>query len=189
MPPYGRWHGRARAGLTHAEAGCTGCHYDCADDTWFPDDDDDDDGSAKVNLFFLADGRYSPARHASPDGFMHVCYSSSAWRFVDAEDERCRKRKHDDARNRCSWRDQWHRMRADLGVGPRRDALFPPDARWLLRNLTAKEIVRADALARPDWRRDGMQPFVKGDINFGDVVFARTSWSLREGKESYDALT
>ncbi len=71
---------------------------------------------------------------------------------------------------------------------------YPPDQTWVLRNLTAKEIVRADSLAalKPLGLRDGdagYGPFVKGRVTFGCVVFARTSWSTYEPNEGQDAGT
>jgi hypothetical protein len=76
-----------------------------------------------------------------------------------------------------------HRMHEDLRDYQLAD-FYPPDAAWVLRNLTAREIVHADALAQvtPDWRPQPHEykaygAFVKGPITFGCVVFARTSWS------------
>jgi hypothetical protein len=76
---------------------------------------------------------------------------------------------------------------------------YPPDQAWVLRNLTTKEIVRADSLAQRNWedpqgvRHASFGPFVNGRFTFGCVEFARTSWSTymspdAPGQERYDCL-
>ncbi|KAJ2998226.1 hypothetical protein NUW58_g392 [Xylaria curta] len=54
------------------------------------------------------------------------------------------------------------------------DTYFPPDQKWILRNLTTKQIVRADAIAlSPEYIR-GPSIDVLG---FGEVVASRICWS------------
>jgi hypothetical protein len=88
------------------------------------------------------------------------------------------------------WHIHFHRMCEDLRHYERRD-FYPLDREWVLRSLTAQEVVRADTLARPNWvpRRAGAAPaFVKGGINFGSVVLMRTSWSVEDAKPDSDGF-
>jgi hypothetical protein len=54
---------------------------------------------------------------------------------------------------------------------------YPTDQPWILRNLTTKEYVRADAIAlKPDYIHG---PFID-NIGFGEVVLFRTIWSSKK---------
>jgi hypothetical protein len=55
-----------------------------------------------------------------------------------------------------------------------RRLLFPEDRKWVLRNLTTKEFVRAESMAlRPEFVQG---PFVRG-LGFGAAVLAQICWS------------
>ncbi|KAI1110108.1 hypothetical protein F5Y14DRAFT_466139 [Nemania sp. NC0429] len=59
-------------------------------------------------------------------------------------------------------------------IMPRESTFFPRDQPWILRNLTTKEFVRAEAIAiKPEYVR-GPDILVVG---FGEVIMFRTCWS------------
>ena len=52
---------------------------------------------------------------------------------------------------------------------------FPLDEKWILRNLTTQEYVRAEAIAlKPEYING---PIIRGEIGFGEVVLSRICWS------------
>ncbi len=149
---------------------------------------------APVSLYDLAEARFDKAPYwnelSLKERFFRTdiaCYLS---RYAKAGETTRREAAQVDCRRRHA-----QRMLADFRDFSLTD-FYPRDAAWVLRNLTAKEIVRADSLAQRNWKDPGGDqhalsgPFVKGPITFGCVVFARTSWSTRTspdapGQESY----
>ncbi|KAI0404659.1 hypothetical protein F4802DRAFT_615313 [Xylaria palmicola] len=66
----------------------------------------------------------------------------------------------------------YHHMRPHFRV--KSETYLPTDEQWILRNLTAKQIVRADAIAlSPDYIRG---PDIRV-LGFGEVVLLRVCWS------------
>ncbi len=142
---------------------------------------------APVSLFYLAHARYDRAPSWSRSGLtglfsetdLHYYLTRLPARVGDLD-----RRQLQSLHAFRIYRDLPNYQLADF---------YPPDAAWVLRNLTAREIVRADALAQvtPNWQpppyRDAAYgAFVKGRVTFGCVVFARTSWStgtLEEQRE------
>ncbi|KAF2270755.1 hypothetical protein CC78DRAFT_528480 [Lojkania enalia] len=53
---------------------------------------------------------------------------------------------------------------------------YPRDQPWMLRNLTTKEFVRADAIAA-DRHANFEGPFITGGYCLGDIVLVRTGWN------------
>ncbi|KAL6893422.1 hypothetical protein GGI43DRAFT_185132 [Trichoderma evansii] len=64
----------------------------------------------------------------------------------------------------------------DLGLRPRSDReFFPTDEPWILRNLTRKQFVRAEAIALNPEFIHGLDVDILG---FGEVLLSRICWSL-----------
>lgn len=82
----------------------------------------------------------------------------------------------------------YNRWLATLASGADREVVrpslrnyYPTDQKWILRNLTVKEFVRADAIAVDFSKIHG--PYVEG-VSFGDVVLSRICWG-----EGFPTLT
>ncbi|KAI0973612.1 hypothetical protein F4678DRAFT_459092 [Xylaria arbuscula] len=64
-------------------------------------------------------------------------------------------------------------------------ASFAFNERWVLRNLTTKQIVRSEVIApHPGYRRKG--PFIEGGIGFGEVLASRICWSTSSSTDIND---
>ncbi|KAI1414786.1 hypothetical protein F5Y13DRAFT_187979 [Hypoxylon sp. FL1857] len=75
-------------------------------------------------------------------------------------------------------------MTSTLWLGLRSLDLYPKDQPWILRNLTTKEFVRAEAIAlKPEYMRG---PLILG-IGFGHVVMSRICWSSGSSVGTQDA--
>jgi hypothetical protein len=141
---------------------------------------------APVNLHRLADARYHEARVWEEQGLFSLFLKTDMFDYIYRVG-------NGDPLTRRLKRMHALRMMRDFRYFKLVD-FYPPDQTWILRNLTAKQIVRADSLAalkqleqQEGSARFGL--FVKGRVTFGCVVFARTSWSTYEPDEGHDAET
>ena len=149
------------------------------------DSDDEDDGEectnkGPENLYHLAGARYNyiaktsgPEEHCWPDRRFHFMRSGldeydsakGVWRMT---------RLCNIAKGNLRAFPEPERSQVLALASPKLEQYFPENKKWVLRNLTTKEFVTADAIAIKPYLVKG--PLIYG-LGFGEVVLSRICWS------------
>ena len=152
------------------------------------DDDGEDDESCTYNrpenLYHLAAARYNYIARVSglddlwPDKRFHFKRSGrdEMTRLSDIAKGICREmpRLSDIAKGNLRAFPEPERSQVLALASPKLEQYFPENKKWVLRNLTTKEFVTADAIAIKPYLVKG--PLIYG-LGFGEVVLSRICWS------------